>query len=61
VNDRRLSDADVAAIADALEKRLANTLLTNAGKGVLRLAWHGLLLVIIGLAAFGITHQVVNR
>lgn len=58
---RTLSDADVQAIAEALERRLSNAIVTRAGRGVLKLAWQGLLLLIVGLACYAGASHLVNR
>lgn len=55
--DRTLTDADVEAIAARLEKRLSEQLVRKAGMGVLQLAWRGLFLAIIALAAYGYMHS----
>ena len=55
-DQRTLSDADVEAIAKALEKSIADSLVRKAGSGVLGLAWRGIALLIILLAAYGMTH-----
>ncbi len=46
---RTLTDADVDAIVDGMLARLA----VNVGKGVLKLAWRGVVLGLIFLAAYG--------
>jgi len=56
-DERTLSDADVQAIAAALEKRLGDSLVRKAGSGLLAFAWRGLLLAILLLAAYGIAHS----
>lgn len=58
---RTLSDEDVQAIAEALERQLASRLVTHAGKGVLKLAWKGMVLLIVWLAVYGLTSHFVNR
>lgn len=58
---RTLTDGDVAAIAEALESRLAQRLVSHAGTGLLRMAWRGAVLLIVWLAVYGVTAHVVNR
>lgn len=54
-NDQRtLSDADVKAIADALEKSISDRLVRNAGLGVMKLAWRGAFLVLLLLAVYAL-------
>lgn len=57
---RTLNDADVDAIAARLEKRLSEQLVRKAGLGVLQMAWRGLFLAIIILAAYGYAHSGVK-
>ncbi len=61
MTERTLSDADVQAIAEALETRLSARVVTLAGKGVLKAAARGLFLLIFGLAVYGATTHFVNR
>lgn len=58
--ERTLTDADVDAIAARLEKRLSEQLVRKAGMGVIQLAWRGLFLAIILLAAYGYAHSGVK-
>lgn len=50
---RNLTDADVEALADEMEKRIANRFYGDVGRGVWALAWKALLLGILGIAAYG--------
>lgn len=60
-NGRTLTDGDAAAIAEALESRLAQRLVTHAGQGLLRMAWRGAVLLIVWLAVYGVTSHLVSR
>jgi hypothetical protein len=51
--ERKLSDADVAVIVDALEKRALERLQVNVGRGVLSLVTTWALRAIVVLAAYG--------
>lgn len=50
---RRLTDEDVQALADELEKRMVNRLYLNIGKGLWSIAWKGFILFLLWLAAKG--------
>ena len=50
---RNLTDADVEAIADALEQRLTANLYANIGKGVWALFQKAVIGVIVVVAAYG--------
>ena len=51
--NRSLTDADVEAIVDALEGRLAKKIYNDVGKGVLGMVWKGVLVALVWLAAYG--------
>ncbi|HET7332341.1 hypothetical protein [Dyella sp.] len=55
-HERTLTDADVQAIAAALEKSIADRFVRKAGMGVLTLAWRGFVLAIILLAGYYMAH-----
>lgn len=48
-----LSQADIDAIAEAIEERLVKTVTTNVGRGVLALVWKAILTALILIAAYG--------
>lgn len=50
---RVLTDADIAAIAAELEKRLTDNFYQDLGKGVWGLVKKALLAVLVGIAAYG--------
>ena len=50
---RTLTDEDVKAIADALEKKLINKFYADLGKGVWGLVWKAIVTGIIIIAAYG--------
>ena len=52
-DSRNLTDADVEAIADALEERLTANLYNNIGRGVWALFQKAVIGVIITVAAYG--------
>ncbi len=53
-NDNRLlTDDDVQAITDALEKRVVERFYGDLGKGVWALVWKAIILAILGVAAYG--------
>lgn len=51
----RLSDEEIDAIAERVCKRITNDLYQNAGKGIVGLVMRGVLLLVIGLAVYGLT------
>jgi hypothetical protein len=52
-DNRQLSDADVAAIVDALEARVNERFVRNVGSGVLSFAWKAVVIGLLALAAYG--------
>lgn len=50
---RKLTDADIKALADELEDRMVNRFYRNLGSGVWSLAWKALVLGAVALAAYG--------
>lgn len=50
---RNLTDADVEAIAQALQVRLKNEFYQDLGKGVWGIAWKVIVAIIISVAAYG--------
>ncbi len=51
--ERKLSDADINALADEFERRMINRFYRNLGQGVWGLLWRALVLAAVGLAAYG--------
>ena len=60
MSERSLTDADVKAIADALEHRLTSKFYNDLGKGVWGLAWKALVLLVLALAAYGAGKGVIR-
>jgi hypothetical protein len=50
---RNLTEADVEALAAALEDRLTNRFYGNLGRGLWGLAWKAVLVAVAGIAAYG--------
>lgn len=50
---RALTDDDVQALANELEQRLAARFYGNLGRGLWGLAWKGIVVIIIGISAYG--------
>ncbi|QJQ31831.1 hypothetical protein GV829_04680 [Sphingomonas lacunae] len=50
---RTLTDADVAAIADALETKLESRFYANLGKGVWAIVWKVIIAALLFIAAYG--------
>jgi hypothetical protein len=51
---RNLTDADVAALADALEERFVERFERAAGKGLIDLLKRGFWISVLALAAYGL-------
>jgi len=60
MTERRLSEADLTAIADALEHRLTSKFYNDLGKGVWGLAWKAMVLLVLALAAYGAGKGVIR-
>ena len=58
IKPQHLSEEDidriVAKVCDQIENRLYN----NVGQGIVSLVWRGVLIGIIGLAAYGVSGQL---
>lgn len=52
-NNRVLTDDDVDAITDALEKRMTDRFYNDIGKGVWSMVWKAIVIAIVGIAAYG--------
>lgn len=50
---RTLSEADVRAIAEQIERGITQKFQLNVGRGVLALVWRVMLYVLIMIAAYG--------
>lgn len=50
---RTLTEADVRAIAEQIEKGITQKFQLNVGRGVLAVVWKVILYTLIGLAAYG--------
>lgn len=53
MNERNLTDADVNAIVSAFETRMTEKFYRDLGKGLIGLAWKGLLGAMLFIAAYG--------
>ena len=51
--ERALTDEDIAALADALERTLTDRFYHNLGRGFWGLIWRGMILAGMALAAYG--------
>lgn len=51
--DRNLTDDDVTAIVDRMEKRMTERFYGDLGRGVWGIAWKAILVAIVGVAAYG--------
>lgn len=50
---RTLTESDVKAIVDELERRATQRFQINVGKGVIGLAWKAMVILLIWLSAYG--------
>lgn len=50
---RHLTDADVEAIVSTLQVRVVKRFYTDLGRGVWGLAWRGIVLGLVAIAAYG--------
>jgi len=50
---RNLTEDDVVAVVDELERRLVERFFSNVGKGVWQLVWRALVALMVLLAAYG--------
>lgn len=50
---RNLTEDDVIAVVDEMERRVVERFFSNIGKGVWELVWRALVLAMVGLAAYG--------
>jgi hypothetical protein len=50
---RKLSEEDITAVVDELERRIVERFFSNVGKGVWNLVWRSLIVLMVVLAAYG--------
>jgi hypothetical protein len=50
---RKLTDADVEAVATALWKKVTSSFFSNLGMGVWALIWRGIIVGLLAIAAYG--------
>lgn len=60
MDNRKLSEEDVEAIAKKVTAQIEQDLYMNVGAGVLQLAWKGVILIVIALAAYGAGKSLFN-
>ncbi len=51
--DRNLTEEDVGAIVDEMERRMVERFFSNVGKGVWNLVWRALVVLMAVVAAYG--------
>lgn len=59
--NRTLTDADAAAVAAALHKRIVKQLYLDLGKGVFSLIWKAIVAAIVLIAAYGAGKGVMTK
>jgi hypothetical protein len=60
-SERKITDADAEAIAEALKERIKSEFYTDLGKGVWGFAWRAILVVLIAIAAWGTTQSGLHK
>lgn len=55
MDNKNLSQDEIDAIARKVVEQLQNDLYVNVGSGLIALAWKGIMLILIMLAAYGAT------
>lgn len=58
---RTLTDEDIEAITEALEKKMTTKIYHDLGKGIFGMIWRGILLAIVSIAAYGALHPAVFK
>jgi hypothetical protein len=51
--ERKLTDADIDAIVDRFENKVAERFYGDLGRGVWGVVWKAIVAVIVGIAAYG--------
>lgn len=51
--ERKLSDADVEAIVQLLDKKVTERFYSDLGRGVWAMLWKVIIVTIVGIAAYG--------
>ena len=51
--ERALTDDDIDALADALERTLSDRFYRNLGRGLWALVWKGIVVAAVAIAAYG--------
>jgi hypothetical protein len=55
MNERTLTDADIEAIAKAIKDKFKKEFYSDLGRGVWAIAWKSIVVMLIGIAAYGAT------
>jgi hypothetical protein len=59
VDDKKLTEEEIEAIARQVATQLQQDLYINVGSGLISLAWKGLILVLLVLATYGATKHLL--
>ncbi|MYM65425.1 hypothetical protein GTP45_01080 [Pseudoduganella sp. FT55W] len=51
--DRKLTDSDVEAIVQLLDKKVTERFYSDLGRGVWAMLWKAIIVTIVGIAAYG--------
>lgn len=60
MDHKKLSDEEIEQIAKEVAAQIKQDLYVNVGSGILALAWKGILLIIIILAAYGLNSKIFH-
>ncbi len=55
--DRSLTDADIEALTEALLERAKGEFYKDLGRGFWGLAWRGMVIALLAIAAYGAVHK----
>lgn len=55
--ERKLTDADIEALSDALLERAKREFYTDLGRGFWSLVWRGAVVALLAIAAYGAVHR----
>lgn len=61
MNERKITDADAEAIAEALKERIKREFYTDLGRGVFGIAWRGLIVALVAVAAWGAVQSGMHK
>lgn len=60
MDNRKLSEDEIEAIAKKVTAQIEQDLYIGVGSGILSLAWKGMLLIVIALAVYGLNSKIFH-